>query len=125
MAKEIGQIDVVYEATGASRLAFDVIAQLGKNAVFIFTGVPGLHGPIEVPTDAIMRDMVLKNQLIFGTVNASPQAFENSIRNLGCFMQRWPDAVRKLITKRWPIEDAPELLTGKVEAIKNVVAIAS
>ncbi|HZU26002.1 MAG TPA: glucose 1-dehydrogenase [Bryobacteraceae bacterium] len=125
MARQVGQIDVVYEATGASRLSFDVIAQLGNNAVFIFTGVPGLHGPIEVPTDVIMRDMVLKNQLIFGTVNASPQAFENAIRSLGCFLQRWPDAVRKLITKRWPIEEAPELLTGKVEAIKNVVAIAS
>ena len=124
MAKQTGRIDVVYEATGASKLAFDVIAELGNNAVFIFTGVPGLHGPIEVPTDVIMRDMVLKNQLIFGTVNASPQAFENAIRSLGCFMQRWPEAVRKLITKRWPIEQAPDLLTGKAEGIKNVVAVA-
>jgi len=125
LAKEIGAIDVVYEAVGASKLAFDVIPQLGNNAVFIFTGVPGRKGPIEVPTDTIMRDMVLKNQLIFGTVNASPTAFESAIRSLGCFMQRWPDAVRTLITKRYPIERAPELLGQDFGGIKNVVAIAS
>lgn len=125
LPRQMGSIDVVYEATGASKLAFDVIAQLGNNAVFIFTGVPGRKGPIEVPTDTIMRDMVLKNQLIFGTVNASPTAFESAIRNLGSFMERWPDAVRTIITKRYPLEQAPTLLTGQVEAIKNVVAVAS
>ena len=124
IAGQMGSIDVVYEATGASKLAFDVIAQLGNNAVFIFTGVPGRKGPIEVPTDTIMRDMVLKNQLIFGTVNASPTAFESAIRDLGCFLEKWPEAVRKIITKRYPLEQAPSLLTGQVEAIKNVVAIA-
>ena len=125
MTKQMGTIDVVYEATGASGLAFEVIAQLGNNAVFIFTGVPGQGGPIPVPTDLIMRDMVLKNQLIYGTVNASPTAFESAIRNLSVFTQRWPGALKTIITKRYPLEQAPELLTGKVEAIKNVVAIAS
>jgi len=125
VARQMGDIDVVYEATGASKLAFEVIAQLGNNAVFIFTGVPGRSGPIEVPTDTIMRDMVLKNQLIFGTVNASPTAFASAIRNLGCFMERWPNALRTIITKRYPLEEAPDLVAGKMEGIKNVVAIAS
>jgi len=125
MARQMGTIDVVYEATGASGLAFEVIAQLGNNAVFIFTGVPGRSGPIPVPTDLIMRDMVLKNQLIYGTVNASPTAFESAIRNLGVFTQRWPEALKTIITKRYPLEQAPELLTGRVQGIKNVVAIAS
>ncbi len=45
MAAEVGNIDLVYEATGASQLAFDVLAVLGTNGVFVLTGVPGKHGP--------------------------------------------------------------------------------
>ncbi len=44
MAKMVGPIDVVYEATGASSVAFDVLKHLGPNAVFVFTGVPGRKG---------------------------------------------------------------------------------
>jgi threonine dehydrogenase-like Zn-dependent dehydrogenase len=124
MAKQVGAIDVVYEAMGASNVAFQVIPKLGANAVFVFTGVPGRKGPIEVPTDIIMRDMVLNNQMIFGTVNAAPESFTNAIRHLAVFRQRWPNALGKVITGRFPIEQAPELLTGNSGGIKNVVAIA-
>jgi threonine dehydrogenase-like Zn-dependent dehydrogenase len=36
-----GGIDLVYEAAGASRLAFEMLEHLGANGVFVFTGVPG------------------------------------------------------------------------------------
>ena len=40
----IGNIDLVYEATGSPKLAFDMIHVLGRNGVLILTGVPGAHG---------------------------------------------------------------------------------
>jgi threonine dehydrogenase-like Zn-dependent dehydrogenase len=123
MAAQIGDIDVVYEAVGASSLAFDVMRVIGPNAVFIFTGVPGRKGPIAVDTDLIMRDLVLKNQIVYGTVNAGKQAFEDAIRDLGDFRKRWPEAVSKLITGRFPIEQAINLLSGKADGIKNVVSM--
>ena len=125
MAKAVGPIDVVYEAVGASSLAFEVIQHLGPNAMFIFTGVPGRKAPIEVDTDCIMRDMVLKNQVLLGTVNASLQSFESAIRDLQIFNQRWPAALRAMITARYPIDKALEPLTGDAHGIKNVVAIGS
>jgi threonine dehydrogenase-like Zn-dependent dehydrogenase len=125
LAKEVGSIDVVYEAVGASTLAFDVIPYLGTNGVFIFTGVPGRKGPISVDTDAIMRDAVLKNQLIFGTVNASIESFSDAVSDIGSFLDRWPDALRSLITRRWPLEQAAEPLAGKSGGIKNVIAVAN
>src|SRR5277367_5744270 len=94
LAKMAGPIDVVYEATGASSLAFDVMKHLGPNAVFVFTGVPGHQGPIPVDTDEIMRNMVQKNQLVLGSVNAPPQAFQSAIQHLGIFAQRWPQTLR-------------------------------
>jgi threonine dehydrogenase-like Zn-dependent dehydrogenase len=125
MAKLIGPIDVVYEAIGASSVAFEAIRHLGPNAVFIFTGVPGRKGPIELDTDIIMREMVLNNQAILGTVNAPPQAFEAAIAHLGVFVERWPDALPKLITARFPIDRALDPLSSHAGGIKNVVQVAS
>ncbi len=123
-SKEIGNIDVVYEATGASALAFEAMKFLGINAVFIFTGVPGRKAPISLDTSLLMRNIVLKNQVILGTVNAGADAYEGAIKSLAIFKQRWPDAVRALITGKYPIDNYRDLLTGKVGGIKNVIQLS-
>ncbi len=61
-------------------------------------------------TDEIMRNMVLNNQLVLGSVNAPPQAFQSAIQHLGVFAQRWPDALRSVITARFPLEHALDAL---------------
>lgn len=123
LAHRIGSIDVVYEAVGAAPLAFNVMRFLGTNGVFIFTGVPGRKNPVPIDTDELMRDAVLKNQMIFGTVNASPAHFANAISDIGKFMQRWPSAVRSIISRRFPIAQAAEPLSGNAGGIKNVIAV--
>jgi glucose 1-dehydrogenase len=120
---KIGNIDLVYEATGASSLAFDMMKFLGPNGIFIFTGVPGRKGPVVVDTDLMMRNLVLKNQVVFGTVNAGRDSFENSIRDLGTFAKRWPEAVQSLITGRFPMEAYGDLLLGRAGGIKNVIRL--
>lgn len=121
----IGNIDVVYEATGASAVSFEVLKVLGTNGIFVFTGVPGRKAPVEVDTDLIMRDLVLKNQVVFGTVNAGVQTFADAIRDLGVFMKRWPDAVRGLITGRNPMSAYRDLLVGAPRGIKEVISVAA
>jgi glucose 1-dehydrogenase len=116
-----GHIHLVYEATGVSRLAFEVWKLLGPNSVFIFTGVPSLKGPIEVDADLLMRNIVLKNQIVVGTVNASAENFDEAIRDIGIFQQRWPGALRALITSRSAPEEAPGVLLGNIGGIKNVI----
>jgi threonine dehydrogenase-like Zn-dependent dehydrogenase len=123
LPQHIGNIDLVYEATGASSLSFEMMKYLGTNGIFIFTGVPGRKGPIEVDTDLMMRNLVLKNQVVFGTVNAGRDAFENSIRDVGTFTKRWPSAVRSLITGRFPMEAHRDLLLGRSPGIKNVISL--
>jgi threonine dehydrogenase-like Zn-dependent dehydrogenase len=125
LAKMAGPIDVVYEATGASSLAFDMLKHLGPNAVFVFTGVPGHQGPIPVDTDEIMRNMVLNNQLVLGSVNAPPQAFQSAIQHLGILAQKWPATLRSMITGRFPIEHALDALKNHPGGVKNVVAIGA
>jgi threonine dehydrogenase-like Zn-dependent dehydrogenase len=122
-AADVGNIDLVYEATGASRLAFDMIQHLGINGIFIFTGVPGRKAPVQVDTDLMMRNLVLKNQVVFGTVNAGRETFEASIRDLQIFKNSWPQAVKSLITGRFPVEAHRDLLVGKSAGIKNVIQL--
>ena len=123
-AKLVRNIDLVYEAVGVASITFDVMKILGLNGVFVFTGIPPHKPAIPIEADSLMRQVVLMNQAIIGTVNADRPAFENAIRDLGIFKQRWPDALRKVITGRHPLENYRELLLGKATGIKNVVTIA-
>jgi ABC-type glycerol-3-phosphate transport system substrate-binding protein len=90
----------------------------------MLTGVPGHKGLNAVDTDAIMRNMVLNNQLVLGSVNAPPQAFQAAIQHLGIFAQRWPDALRSVITGRFPLEQALDALNSQPGTVKNIVAVA-
>jgi len=123
-AAQVGTIDLVYEAVGVAKISFEVLKYLGLNGVFAFTGIPPHKPAIPICADSLMRDVVLKNQIIIGTVNADRPAFEAAIRDLGVFKERWPDALRALITGRFPMEAYKELLTGKNSGIKNVITIA-
>ncbi len=121
--KQAGRIDVVYEAIGAAPPAFEALQALGPNALFVFTGVPGRRGTPDLDGGALMRSLVLNNQVLLGTVNAGRDAYEAAVTDLGRFMQRWPDAVRALITHHVPLTDAPRALTSPPEGIKTVVEI--
>jgi len=122
MAGDVGSIDLIYEATGASQLAFDVLRVLGTNGIFILTGVPGRHGPIQFDTDTIMRNLVLKNQCVLGTVNAGKDAFEQAVTDLAAFYARWPRAVKGLITGRFPLEEFAQPIHNQT-GIKNIIEI--
>lgn len=124
MAERIGNLDLIYEATGAASVAFHALQAIGVNGVFVFTGVPGRKGPIELDADAIMRDLVLKNQLVFGTVNAGADAYQAAVSDLAQFHARWPEPLRALITSRNPPEAAPDLLARPPTGIKTVVTFA-
>ena len=122
LADRTRQIDVVYEATGAPGFAFDVMQHLDANAVCILTGVPGEAEPFEVEGDAIMKSIVLQNQVVAGTVNASRRDFGRAIRDLGRFQSAWPTELRSIVTHRGPMEEFCDQATNK-QGIKSVIAL--
>lgn len=125
LAARVGNVDLVYEATGAAGVAFHALSILGINGVFVITGVPGRRGPISLDAAVIMRDLVLKNQLVFGTVNAGADAFRAAIDDLARFHARWPGALPALITDRHPPEACPGLLAAPPAGIKSVIAFGA
>jgi threonine dehydrogenase-like Zn-dependent dehydrogenase len=125
LAEQVGNIDLIYEAAGHSHFALEALRWLGTNGIFVLTGVPGVQAFIEADPARTMRDMVLKNQLLLGTVNAGPDDFASSLRDLELFRQRWPEAVQTLIAGRYPPEQAAELILGRPKGIKSVIAFGS
>ena len=122
LAKRVGNIDVVYEAAGASQTAFDLLKVLGPDGVYCFTGVPRHGEPVSIDAHSVLFNLVLKNQVILGTVNSGKDAFEAAIRDLGLFYARWPDAVSSLITGRYPIEEFREPVFDR-SGIKNIIVL--
>jgi glucose 1-dehydrogenase len=122
LAEQAGNIDLVYEAVGHSHFALEALPRLGINGIFVLTGVPGLQDLIEADPASLMRDMVLKNQVLLGTVNAGSDDFASALRNLDLFRSRWPEAVQTLIAGRYPPERAAELILGRPTGIKTVIA---
>lgn len=123
LADHVGNIDLVYEAVGKAKVSYDVLRVLGLNGVFVFTGIPAPRPAIGIDADIIMRNLVLKNQAVVGTVNADADAFAGAIRDLGVFLKRWPGALKSIITGRHKLDSYRELLLGKVNGIKNVIVL--
>ena len=122
LVKRLGRVDLVYEAAGASQFAFEVLSALDANGVFIFTGVPGRKQPIEIDGGTIMKNVVLLNQAVIGTVNAGRGAFEAAVRDLGEFARVWPGAVRSIITHRHPMAEFCES-AAEEDGIKHVISV--
>lgn len=124
LAASIGNIDVIYEAVGHSHFALEVLRVLGQNGIYVLTGVPGVQALIEADPASLMRQMVLRNQVLLGTVNAGPQDFVAAIEDLQEFKRRWPEPVQALIGGRYPIEAAIDLIFGRPPGIKTVISFA-
>jgi threonine dehydrogenase-like Zn-dependent dehydrogenase len=124
LRSRIGLRDIVFEAVGTAKVAFGALGTLAPNGVFIFSGIPGASQPIAMDLNAIMRDIVLNSQVLFGTVNASRSVFQSAVWLLEEFMTLFPDAVRRLITERGPLEEAPGMLHRR-GGIKQVVVLAA
>ena len=102
---------------------FKVLEQLGSNGVFVFTGIPRHSHAIPLNTSSLLYNLVLKNQVVCGTVNAAPRDFQTAIADLAVFRAKFPAAIDKLITNRFPIERFNEPLSSNA-GIKNVIALA-
>jgi threonine dehydrogenase-like Zn-dependent dehydrogenase len=117
-----GAVDVIYEAVGVAPVAFAAIDALAPNGLLILTGIPAPVEPATVPLDRIMKDIVLANQAIVGTVNAGRSAFTLAVQRLEQAMYLIPDSVRALITKRVPLDEAPETLR-EPHGVKTIIRV--
>ena len=71
LAQKVGKPDLIVEATGSSRVAFDCMRVLAINGALVWTSVTGGTKTTEVPSDVINLEWVLGNKLLVGSVNGN------------------------------------------------------
>jgi threonine dehydrogenase-like Zn-dependent dehydrogenase len=112
VARQVGNIDLIVEATGIAPVAWELLSALGVNGVLVFTGVPGDRGgEFQMQGGHLMRQQVLWNQIVMGSVNANRSYFLQAVKDLSEIARRWPDALAKVITAHHSIEDFEGSLT--------------
>ncbi len=120
--EHFGRIDLIVEAAGVAQLDYSLLEALGTNGAYVMTGVPEKKEPFEIPGGPIMKQIVMKNQVVIGSVNASKRHWEQAIADLEKAYHKWGDTVEQLITKRVPAEQFKDALNKhEVNDIKNVV----
>jgi threonine dehydrogenase-like Zn-dependent dehydrogenase len=122
LGEHLGQIDLIFEATGAASLEFDLLSALGVNGLYVLTGIPGGDRPINIEGAALMRQLVLRNQVMVGSVNASRKHFQTAVDDLEKARKTWGNAIDRLITHRFPHTQYAEALSlHSPDEIKTVL----
>jgi glucose 1-dehydrogenase len=104
--------DIVIEAAGASDAAATALAALAPAGVWIVLGV---NRTVEVP----MLQLILRNQVIAGSVNAAPSDFLAAVRDLAGF----PVAVLDQMIVREPWENYRSTLVGPLAPVPKIVHV--
>ena len=124
LVEQRGQADVVYEAAGVAGAAFALVPGLAPNGVFVLTGVPEPHEE-KLDQGGLMKQLVLHNQVLLGTVNAAAEDFEAAVESLAHFRGAWPGELESLITARHPPEDYARVVTGEQASdVKDVIVFS-
>ncbi|MDF2706756.1 MAG: zinc-binding dehydrogenase family oxidoreductase [Nonomuraea muscovyensis] len=110
--------DVVMECTGHGPLVFALPEVATPDAVICLTGISSGSDLGEAPLELINRELVLKNTVIFGTVNAARRHYQQAAADLAKADQDWLD---RLITRRVPMEEFDAGLRKEPGDIKVVV----
>jgi len=95
-----GNIDMILEAAGIARLDFQLFEALGMDGIYVLTGLAGDAAPITVDVAMVMRNLVLKNQLVLGTVNARKEHFKQAVIDFENAKAKWGGVIEEMITSK-------------------------
>ena len=110
--------DIVVEATGAPQLVFDVMQHNARAAVVCLTGVSPTGRDISLDAGQLGRDIVLENDVIFGSVNANLAHYELAAEALASADRSW---LERMITRRVPLQRFEEAFDSRPDDVKVVL----
>jgi glucose 1-dehydrogenase len=119
---DVGEVDVVIEATGVGKLVVDALGATARNGIVCLTGVSSGERTVDLDIGGLNRTMVLENDVVFGSVNANRQHYEDAAAALTQADRDWLWA---LITRRVPLDRGQEALERRPDDVKVVVALDS
>jgi len=121
LKEEIGNIDLIVEASGNSEMVFQAMDILGNNGVLALTSVTPDNNKLIIPSDKINFNFVLGNKTLFGSVNANYFDYIKGVQEFIAFNNKWPNLIEKLITKKVELKDFKEAFIKERDDIKSVI----
>jgi threonine dehydrogenase-like Zn-dependent dehydrogenase len=122
VASKIGAMDLIVDASGIPELEFNILDALAVNGAYVLTGIPGGDSPLQIPGAALVRQLVLDNQIMLGSVNAARGHFQIGAADLAQANFRWGGHLEKLITQRYsPAQFTTSTGQHEPDSIKQVV----
>jgi len=118
VAEACTDIDVVLECTGASSLVFEAMRCVAPSGIVCLAGVSSGHRLLSVDAGALNNELVLENNVVFGTVNANRTHYEAAEAALARADAAWLDA---LIARRVPLERWSEAYEPQAGDVKTIV----
>jgi threonine dehydrogenase-like Zn-dependent dehydrogenase len=110
--------DVIIEATGAHQLVFEVMSHNAPAGIVCLTGVTPVGRSVTVDAGQLNRNIVLENDVVFGSVNANLRHYELAAEALAGADRSW---LERLITRRVPLENFEEALDSRDNDVKVVL----
>lgn len=117
IAKDV-KADIVVEATGVPEVVLDVMEHNAAAAVVCLTGVSPRGRHITIDAGGLNRDIVLENDVVFGSVNANLQHWQLAAEALAKADRGW---LESLISRRVPLEDFEQALEKQPDDVKVVL----
>ncbi len=114
------EVDVVVECTGAAQLVFDLMRRTAHNGIVCLTGVSSAGRRLTVDGGAINRELVLENDVVFGSVNANRRHYEAAAAALATADPAW---LARLITRRVPLSEYADALRQRPTDVKVVLEL--
>jgi threonine dehydrogenase-like Zn-dependent dehydrogenase len=118
VADACGAADIVLECTGVGELVYEVLTCTAPAGIVCLTGVSSGGRHLGVDVGAVSREMVLQNDVVFGTVNANVAHYLAAIATLARADREW---IARLVTRRVPLEEWPAALGRGDDDIKVVL----
>jgi glucose 1-dehydrogenase len=118
LADAVGHADVVVECTGVGELVLDAIDKTGPDGIVCLTGVSSAGRTLTIDPGALNRELVLENELVFGTVNANRRHYQAAAAGLAKADQSW---LERLISHRVPLDRWSDALQRRPDDVKAVI----
>jgi threonine dehydrogenase-like Zn-dependent dehydrogenase len=121
--RDIGfEPDVIVECTGVGQVIADSIQTVGAGGVVCLTGVGSGGRTGNIPTADTAANIVLRNNVIVGSVNANKRHWYKAAEALGRADRKW---LGRLITRREKPENFKQALERQADDIKVVIQFSA
>jgi threonine dehydrogenase-like Zn-dependent dehydrogenase len=112
------EADVVIECTGVGQLIFDVMETAATDGIVCLTGVSSGGRSLPIDAGLLNRQLVLGNDVVFGSVNANRRHYEAGAKGLAAADRAW---LARLVTRRVPLSSWRDAYTRQPGDVKTVL----